>query len=98
MERDDGLLTETNYETANVLNSFFTSVFTTESLFDISSLTDRSNGKDLSNMTIKLDPNKSCGPDKIHPCVIKGTIDGLISPLFLYIYKVLTPGFLKLIS
>ena len=31
------------------------------------------------------DPNKSCGPEKIHPHVIKGTIDGLISPLF-YIY------------
>ena len=54
MERDDGLPTETDYEAANVLNSFFTSVhvFTKESLFDIPSLTDRSNGKDLSNMTI----------------------------------------------
>ena len=95
MERDDGILTETNYETANVLNSYFTSVFTKESLFDIPSLTDRSDGNDLGNMAIThrdiidqiymLDPNKSCGPDTIHPRVIKGTIDGLISPLF-YIY------------
>ena len=95
MERGDGILTETDYETANVLNSYFTSVFTKESLFYIPSLTDRSDGNDLSNMAIthqdiidqiyKLDPNKSCGPDKIHPRVIKGTIDGLISPLF-YIY------------
>ena len=63
--------------------------------YNIPSLTDRSDGNDLSNMAIthqdiidqiyKLDPNKSCGPDKIHPRVIKGTIDGLISPLF-YIY------------
>ena len=84
MERDDGILTETDYETVNVLNSYFTSVFTKESLFDIPSLTDRSDGNDLSNMAIthqdiidqiyKLDPNKSCGPDKIHPRVIKGTI------------------------
>ena len=78
-----------------LLNSYFTSVFTKESLFDIPSLTDRSDGNGLSNMAIthqdiidqiyKLDLNKSCGPDKIHPHVIKGTIDGLISPLF-YIY------------
>ena len=59
------------------------------------SLSDKSNGMDLSSITIthqdiihqiqKLDPNKSCGPDKIHPRVIKGTLDGLITPLF-YIY------------
>ena len=48
MERDDGILTETDYETANVLNSYFTSVFTKESLFDIPSLTDRSDGKGAS--------------------------------------------------
>ena len=95
MERDDGSPTETDYEAANVLNTFFTSVFTKESLFDIPSLSDKSNGMDLNSITIthqdiihqiqKLDPNKSCGPDKIHPRVIKGTIDGLITLLF-YIY------------
>ena len=74
---------------------FITSMFTKESLSDIPSLTDRSDGKDLSNMAVthqdiidqiyKLDPNKSCGPD---PRVIKGIIDSfisVISPLF-YIY------------
>ena len=38
MECDDGSPTETDYEAANVLNTFFTSVFTKESLFDIPSL------------------------------------------------------------
>ena len=91
MKRDDGSPTETDYEAANVLNTFFASVFTKESLFDIPSLSDKSNGMDLSSITIthqdiihqiqKLDPNKSCGSDIIHPHVIKGTIDGLITPL-----------------
>ena len=95
MEHNNGSPTETDYEAANVLNTLFTSVFTKESLFDIPSLSDKSNHMDLNSITIthqdiihqiqKLDPNKSCGPDKIHPRVIKGTIDGLITPLF-YIY------------
>ena len=33
-----------------------------------------------------LDPNKSCGPDNMHPRVIKEIKDGLILPLsFIYI-------------
>ena len=35
LEHDDGSFTETDYEAANVLNSFFTIVFTHESLSDI---------------------------------------------------------------
>ena len=94
LERDDGSFTETDYEAANVLNSFFTSVFTKESLSDIPSLSNKFNGEDLNNISIshqdiidqlnKLNPNKSCGPDKIYPRVIKEIKDGLILPLFIY--------------
>ena len=79
-------------------------MFTKESLFDIPSLSDKSNDKNLSSIPIthqdiidqiqKLYPNKLCGPDKIHPHVIEGTVDGLISSLF-YIYtESLHQGFL----
>ena len=69
LERVDGSFTETDYEAANVLNSFFTSVFTNESLSDIPSLSNKFNGEDLNNISIshqdiidqlnKLNPNKS---------------------------------------
>ena len=40
--RGNGSPTESDYEAANILNTFFTSVFTNESLSDIPSLPDRS--------------------------------------------------------
>ena len=52
LERDDGSLTETDYEAANVLNLFFTSVFTNESLSNIPSLSKKFNGEDLNNISI----------------------------------------------
>ena len=53
LERDDGSFTETDYEAANVLNSFFTSVFTNESLSDIPSLSNKFNGENLNNIRYK---------------------------------------------
>ena len=97
LERNGGLFTETDYEAANVLNTFFTSVFTNESLSNIPSLSNKFNGKDLNNINIshqdiidqlnKLNPNKSCGPDKIHPQVIKEVKDGLVLPSLCFTYS-----------
>ena len=103
LERDDGSFTETDYEAANVLNSFFTSVLTNESLSDIPSLSNKFNGEDLNNILSnshqdiidqlnKLNPNKSCGPNKIHPRVIKEIKDGLILSLFYIFTKSLCEG------
>ena len=49
LEHGNGSPTESDYEAAN---TFFTSVFTNESLSDIPSLPDRSNRKELNNITI----------------------------------------------
>ena len=67
LKRNDGLTTETDYEADNVLNTFFTSVFTKEPINDIPCLPNKSNSKVLSDITIshqniinqlqKLDPN-----------------------------------------
>ena len=77
-------------------------MFTNESLSDIPSLSNKFNGEDLNNISIsqqdiidqlnKLNPNKSCGPDKIHPRVIKEIKDGLILPLFYIFTKSLREG------
>ena len=69
-----------------------------ESLSDIPSLSNKFNGEDLNNISIshqdiidqlnKLNPNKSCGPNKIHPRVIKEIKDGLILSLFYYTHYI----------
>ena len=46
--------------------------------------------QDIIDQLNQLNPNKSCGPDKIHPQVIKEIKDGLIAQLHLFnslIYK-----------
>ena len=52
LERNDGSTTETDYEAANVLNTFFTSVFTKEPINDIPCFPNKSNGKVSSDITI----------------------------------------------
>ena len=79
--KDDGSTTSSDYETANSLNSFFSSVFTDEPLTNIPSLGDRSNGSHLDSISVTYDDvlnelnhlktNKSCGPDNCHPRVLK---------------------------
>ena len=69
-------------------------MFTKEPINDIPCLYNKSNGKVLSDITIshqyiinqlqKLDPNKSCGPDKIHPRVIKELKIVLLFLCFIY--------------
>ena len=65
---------------------------TIESLSETPSLSNKFNGEDISishqhiiDQLNKVNPNKSCGPDKIHPRVIKEIKDSLILPL-LYIF------------
>jgi len=86
------------------LNTFFSSVFTDESLKNIPSLGDRSNGSHLDCISItyddvlnelnRLKTNKSCGPDNCHPRLLKEVKDGLILPLYLLFAKSLQDGVL----
>jgi len=81
---DDGSTTSSDYETANSLNTFFSSVFTDEPLTNIPSLGDRSNGSHLDSISITHDDvlnelnQQSCGPDNYHPCVLKEVKDELV--------------------
>ena len=96
MLQEDGSLTISDYESANTLNKFFTSVYTKEPTIDIPSLSDRSNGcklqsislthQDVLNQLNRLKTNKSCGPDNVHSRVIKEVKDGLTVPLY-YIFR-----------
>jgi len=52
---DNGSTTSSDYETANSLNNFFTSVFSDEPLTNIPSLGDRSNGFCLDRISITYD-------------------------------------------
>ena len=50
MVKEDGTLTSSDYEVANCLNDFFTSVFTNEPASDVPTLPDRSNGSILQDI------------------------------------------------
>ena len=70
MEQDNGVLTENDYETANILNSFFQSVFSKPSpLPTLPFIADPQNISISTNGVLKLIDNlktgKAAGPDKI---------------------------------
>lgn len=77
----DGNLTSSDIQKANLLNTFFSSVFTNEKTDVIPTLVDRNFTSDLSDLHIsndmvvkklnKLNPGKSPGIDGIHPKVLK---------------------------
>ena len=66
-----------NVEKTNVLNEFFTSVFTVESDAPLPDFDKRHNKESLVDIILreetvlkhlqKLDPSKACGPDNCHP-------------------------------
>ena len=97
----DGTLTENDLEKANVLKTFFTSVFTHEPdgpLPHFESKTD----KILSNITVTQDQmfkklqslkvSKSPGPDGLHPRVLRELAKVLAYPLTLLCNKSITEG------
>ena len=75
---------------ANILNQFFSSVFTEEDLNSIPAIEERPVGSKLTSFEIQeevlkrviaLNPNKSCGPDGFHPRLLKDLATILASPL-----------------
>ena len=91
-------------EKANILNDFFSSVFTKEDLKNIPKLDpgSRSDGVSLTEILItpkavqeklaKLDPCKAFGPDGIPPRVLKEASEELSVPLCLFFNKSLDDG------
>ena len=84
---------------SNILNDFFASVFTRDSVIkDITPKTLDS----LHNINVDIDkvnkillgwnPTKSCGPDKYHPRMLKETADILSGPVHQLFTKSLQSG------
>ena len=95
----DGKIHTENIDKACILNDFFSSVFTKEDTNNIPKMTpgEKSNNIFISdivnineeNVSLKLkslNPNKSPGPDKIYPIILKELHDELKVPLT-YLFK-----------
>ena len=101
LEKPDGNLTETDSEKAEVLNNFFTSVFTIETDTNIPTF---SNNKDVSidsvsvsteqfkKALLSLNISKSPGPDEIHPRVLRELANELCYPLKYLFDKTIVAG------
>ena len=101
LRKDDGSFTESNIEAATILNSYFESNFVFEEstvLLDFATrIPDSIPDIDLnvSNIYQKLsvlNPNKTPGPDNIHPYVLKVCSATLSKPLYLLFKQSLTTG------
>lgn len=93
LKRKDGTTATTNEEKANILNSFFASVFSKEDLTNMPDLKESfySKGFSISDLRItpnavkqklqSLDPNKAQGPDGIPSRVLKELSNEIALPL-----------------
>ena len=90
LERLDGTMADTDVQKAEVLNSFFTSVFTTEGEGDIPQFERRAYNIELVDLSIikegierilkTLDTSKSPGPDVLHPRPLAEMAEQLAEP------------------
>jgi len=92
LRNGDGSTINTNLDKANAFNEFFSSVFTKEDATALPTvpnkpvkqlLTDISfTSEDVLKLLQGLKPDKSPGPDMIHPRVLKECANELAYPLF----------------
>ncbi len=97
LSRKDCTLTQTVEQQAQVLNEFFTSVFTEEELSQIPNLENIYQNDQLENINITaemvikkletLKNSKSAGPDGIHPRILKETAEAICGPLAIIFSK-----------
>ena len=102
LTKTDGNLTSSDDEKANVLNSFFSSVFTQEDLSDIPNIENLSKNTFLTDIIItrdavksklkNLNPAKAMGPDKIPGVILKELNEELSIPLSIIFNKSLHTG------
>ena len=101
LTKEDGSLTSSDEEKADVLLNFFTSVFTQEDTNDLPHFETKCETK-LSFINISetqmlkalnnLKTNKSPGPDNIHPKILKQLSKELSHPLTLLFNKTISDG------
>ena len=97
LEKQNGDLTETDEEAAEILSESFQSVYTREPPGDVPEMTSRVDDEhepgdvefteDVMDKLRDLKPDKCSGPDKIHPHVLKECCEQLAKPLFLLFRK-----------
>ena len=102
LDMGNGRMASTNKEKADTLNSFFCSIFTRENHDDTHILQSIHHDTPLDDITlteeiiknkiIKLNPNKSPGPDKWRPRVLKEVAEELTPPLLILLRKSLDEG------
>ncbi|MEW8548045.1 MAG: reverse transcriptase family protein, partial [Candidatus Thiodiazotropha sp.] len=102
LKKDDTSHTTSNQEKAEVLNSYFASVFTHENWDEMPDLTDRDFDTPLYNIAIdtsmvekvlkELNAGKSMGPDEIHPLLLKTMPKVFSVPLTLIFQKSVNTG------
>ena len=100
--KDDGTLTGSDEEKANVLNRFFDSVFTDEDYSCVPSLPEPWTGLVLDDLTLTpqevekklrgLRPTASPGPDGVHPRVLREVAAPLSTPLSKIFQKLFESG------
>ena len=101
LDKGDGTYTETDLEKVNLLSDYFKSVYTTEGTSNIPKVSADLKSK-LSNITISqeqiltslrsLNPNKSPGPDKVHPKILKELSEQLQYPVWKLFNRSLKEG------
>ena len=102
LERLDGTMTETDVDKAEVLNTFFTSVFTLENLENIPTFENRLHDTELTDFLITneevenifktLKTTKPPGPDGLHPRLLVELTDELVEPFQKIFTKSLAEG------
>ena len=102
LKNEDGSFTKTNKEKADVLNDFFTTVFTKENLETVPEVTDRNVQENLENIVIsevevlkqlkELDTTISMGPDNCNPFLLKSMAEVFVKPLTILFRKSLSSG------
>ena len=100
--RKNGTLTKTDCEKANALNEQFCSVYTSEDLDNIPDFPERKIRRPLAEIIITpevilkklkdLKVDKSCGPDEVHPFIMKNCAQILVKPLTIIFQTSLQQG------
>ena len=102
LKLNETVYTKSELEKVDLLNHFFTSVFTSEDLSSVPQIEKQVNEPFLTSIDIteemtleilkSLNPSKSIGPDGIHPRILKETSDILAFPLHLIFRSSLQHG------